>query len=294
MLIYTDSFKTPESSQASVSTAANQARWRTLIEWHIYIHLTLLSCYHANWTSARTWLDKLRELTGKLPIDEAESLERWTTYLDGVISQGAGDTDAAISAFQSPLLSLPEPTSNRSISVQQDLAILAALNTLLIIRDPSHPQHHRAETLLAALEPLCLAHPNKAIEAGLHLVKATATPSRPGETPSIIKTKQHIHTALKVAKSVANQQLLAISMNFMTAMFFKDIVGEQAEKSAKAGRQLAKRAGSALWTCVADGMLADTLTKHGKAQEAAAAVGEARELAGQLPETLRERCGGGN
>ncbi|KAJ9641976.1 hypothetical protein H2199_005191 [Coniosporium tulheliwenetii] len=115
-------------------------------------------------------------------------------------------------------------------------------------------------------------------------------PSFHGEAPSIIKTKQYIHTALKVAKSVANQQLLAISMSFMTAMFFKDIVGEQAEKSAKAARHLARGAGSALWTCVADGMLADTLVKHGKREEAAAVLGEARELAAQLPEELGKRA----
>lgn len=252
-----------------------------------------MSSYRADWAAARAWLNKLHETRHKHGISEAESLDQWATYLHGVIDQASGNTVSALSVFQSPLLSLPDPGPNRSLSVQQDLAILAALNTLLIIRDSAHPQHHQADTLLLKLEPLCLSHPNKAMEAGLYLVKATSTPSFHGEAPSIIKTKQYIHTALKVAKSVANQQLLAISMSFMTAMFFKDIVGEQAEKSAKAARHLARGAGSALWTCVTDGMLADTLAKHGKREEAAAALGEARELAAQLPGELGKRCGGG-
>ncbi|EON61650.1 hypothetical protein W97_00866 [Coniosporium apollinis CBS 100218] len=288
-----ESFKLPESPGESFSTATDRARWKTLIEWHIYVHLALLSSYRADWASARAWLNKLHETRHKHGISEAESLDQWATYLHGVIDQASGNTVSALSVFQSPLLSLPDPAPNRSLSVQQDLAILAALNTILIIRDSAHPQHHQADTLLLKLEPLCLSHPNKAIEAGLYLVKATSTPGFHGEAPSIIKTKQYIHTALKVAKSVANQQLLAISMSFMTAMFFKDIVGEQAEKSAKAARHLARGAGSALWTCVTDGMLADTLAKHGKREEAAAALGEARELAAQLPGELGKRCGGG-
>lgn len=79
-------------------------------------------------------------------------------------------------------------------------------------------------------------------------------------------------------------------MNFMTAMFFKDIVGEQAEKSARAGRQLAKRGGNKMWVCVSDGMLAETLEREGKREDAVAARREGEGLVSDLPAELRERC----
>lgn len=75
----------------------------------------------------------------------------------------------------------------------------------------------------------------------------------------------------------------------MSEKFFKGVVGEQAEKSAKAGAAMAKKSGSRLWTSVCDGILADTLARQGKAEESQKAREEATRRAGELPTNMRRR-----
>ena len=264
----------------SVASASSRMTWRTVIEWHMRLHLAFMSCSRADWSSAETALESLRETATNTSIDSSGTLARFATYLSGVIEQGKGSTASALSTYQSPTLSLPN-SNVRTSDARTDVSILAAMNSLLIIREVSHPQHHLAENLLTGIEPLCLTHPNKSIVSAFHLIKATTN-----SKDSIVKTKQCIKSALQAAKSISNQQLLCISMNLMTAMFFTDIMGEQAEKSAKAGRLLAKRCKDDLWICVADGMLVDTLEKHGKVQEAQVVRQEMLELKDKLPHNL--------
>lgn len=78
-------------------------------------------------------------------------------------------------------------------------------------------------------------------------------------------------------------------MNAMTDLFFHGIVGEQAEKSAMAGRSLANRAGDNLWLCVANGMLGDVKERCGKIPEAEAARKEGASKLKDLPEALKRR-----
>lgn len=275
-----ESFDLRESAPESVTSASNRMTWRTVIDWHMRLHLAFMCCSRADWSSAETALESLRQTAANTSIDSSGTLMRFATYLGGVIEQGKGLTASALSTYQSSMLSLPN-SNVRTSDARTDVSILAAMNSLLVIRDVSHPQHHLAESLLAGIEPLCLTHPNKNIVSAFHLIKATTN-----SKDSIVKTKQCIQSALQAAKSISNQQLLCISMNLMTAMFFTDIVGEQAEKSAKAGRLLAKRCKDDLWICVADGMLADTLEKHGKMQEAQVVRQEMMELKDKLPHNL--------
>ena len=68
----------------------------------------------------------------------------------------------------------------------------------------------------------------------------------------------------------------------MSAKFFKGVVGEQAEKSARASLSLARKGGDRLWWSVADGVLGDTLEVQGKGAEAEAVRREGREIAAGL------------
>lgn len=296
LTLETESLDVPDVAQGSLHGVSDRAKWQGLINWHMRLHLTFLSCNRADWATAKTWLGSLKQ--SKRTIEVSESQTRWTAYLSGVIEQGLGNTEAALSLFQAPMFALPPPTARVS-STPTDISILAALNSLLIIRDPSHPSHARAGPLVSALEPLCLSHPNKSIVSAFYLIRAicsrtsTSTSTNNSSTERqepIIKLKQHLQQALQAAKAAANTQLLMLSMNFMTAMFFKDIVGEQAEKSARAGRQLAKRGGDKTWVCVSDGMLAETLDREGKREEAAVARREGEGLIAALPVGLREKC----
>ena len=158
--------------------------------------------------------------------------------------------------------------------------------------------------MLAALEPLALNHPNKSVQSATYLLK---TLLEDPATSKIIKQKQSLQQALSLARKVSNQHLLTLSMNLMTSLFFKDIVGDQATKSFHAGWVLAKRcesegAGSTsgsggeaadgrggLWTAVAGSMWAETLEKQGTSEKAGELRREARDILERLPDGVKDR-----
>ena len=82
-----------------------------------------------------------------------------------------------------------------------------------------------------------------------------------------------------------------MTLSVMSAKFFKGVVGEQAEKSARAGQNMAYKSGMKLWMSVSNGMLADTLERQGKREEADRVRQAAIRLAGQLPKTLQRSEG---
>jgi hypothetical protein len=72
----------------------------------------------------------------------------------------------------------------------------------------------------------------------------------------------------------------------MCSRFFANVVGNQAEKSAKAASFQAKNSGNVLWMSVADGMLAQNYEVQGKKFEAQVKLEEANMLAQQaMPES---------
>lgn len=77
-------------------------------------------------------------------------------------------------------------------------------------------------------------------------------------------------------------------LNIMSWKFFSGVIGEQADKSARASLTLAKKGGDSLWTCVAAGVLADTLEAAGRINEAEQARLEGQKYARELPDRIRE------
>ena len=69
-------------------------------------------------------------------------------------------------------------------------------------------------------------------------------------------------------------------------------MGEQAEKSARASLQLAKKGKDSLWIGVANGKLAETLDKQGKGEEADAVRREGLEVAGKMPGSMQREVDG--
>ena len=78
----------------------------------------------------------------------------------------------------------------------------------------------------------------------------------------------------------------------MSWKFFRGVVAEQAEKSARASQGLAKKGRDPLWICVADGVLADTLEVQGKGEEAEKVRREGWEVAGRLPGVMMREVEG--
>lgn len=78
-----------------------------------------------------------------------------------------------------------------------------------------------------------------------------------------------------------------MTLTFMSWKYFRGVVGEQAEKSVRAGRAMAKRANDRLWASVTDEMLAETLERHGKGDEARNVREEGQRLITGLSPSLK-------
>jgi hypothetical protein len=267
---------------SSLSIAAHRLEWWTRLEWNMHLMLAFLRCNRSEWDAANIHLKILRKTTPGSDAAKSDSRKRWLTYLSGVIEQGSGNTDNALACFQDPLLALPAEAPTQTSDPQSDLQLLAALNTLLIIHSRTHPSYYLAEPILTALEPLTINHPNQAIVSAMHLLKSIINLSQ-----TMTSQKQSLQSALNCARAIKNSQLLAVSMNVMTSMFFRDIVGSQAQQSTNTARVLAGRARSGLWGAVAAGMTADTLEALGNAEGANNARADAERAVEALPPAVK-------
>ena len=265
----------------SIHLASSRKVWRQILKCYLQLHLTFALSSRTAWSEAENQLHQLQETAATLPSESAGLLNLQILYLSGVIHQGTGDLITALSIFQSPSLALPSPDHTPSSPVHLDLSILSALNTLLIIRTPTHTSHRLLSPLLAALSPLCTTNPNKPLLAAYHLLLATCSPSN-----TILRTKQHLQSALQAAKQSASNQLMCMTLNFMSWKFFKGVVGEQAQKSARASQNLAKKGMDRLWESVASGVLGDTLEIADRPEEAEQVRKAGMEIASRLPEAM--------
>ena len=270
----------------SITPSLNQHIWREQVICQMYIHLAFILCARTAWSAAKQQLGTIQ--TSVLSIGHAlgsvpETLCRMTDYLEAVISQGVGEIEQAVRIYQNERISFDGyRTTSHPSQLHLDVALLSTLNSLLIIRLPSHPQHDQLPTLLSLIEPLCIRNPNRQIQSAYHLLTATTSPD-----PKIIHTKSSLQSALQTAKQSGNNQLMCMVLNLMSWKFFRGVVGEQAEKSAQASRSLAEKCMDTLWVSVASGVLGDTLEAAGRIEEAKLARANGERTAALLPEAIQ-------
>jgi len=285
-------------SSTSLASATARFAWRQKMEWNLRLQLGFVYCCQLRWDAASRTVEQLKSGLVKLESCNSDDLQRWIKYLEATIAQGTGDLDKALAIYQTPLLKLPDLAPNRLPTVQHDVAILAALNQLLIIFPHSHPQHFRASALLASLEPLALHHHHKAIVSAIWFIKTLVDDEA---SATIMGRKQVLQHALLAARSMSNQQLLVQCMALMNNLFFRNIVGDQASKSLRTGWVLAKRnegrssqgdsesSGGGLWTAVAGSMYADLLERQGALKDAEKLREETEGVVDRLPDKVRQR-----
>ncbi|KAL2871286.1 uncharacterized protein BJX67DRAFT_369561 [Aspergillus lucknowensis] len=275
-------FQSPQEITESLVNANRRVEWRRSLFCNLLIQQVFLACGRTDWDVASRTLKELRRETQASGDNLSDAIQCLIEYAAGTIAQATGDLEAALTAFQSPLLSLSSSFSKTARNdPHRDTAILAAINTVLILRDPSHPSHSNLPNLLSALESFCRASPNKYIQAAYYLLCATV------QTDSTIQTKQYLQQALQSATAIGNSQITCMTLTFMSWKYFRGVVGEQAEKSARAGRAMAKKANDRLWVSVTDEMLAETLERQGKREEANGVREEGNRVTMGLPSALR-------
>ncbi|GFF57670.1 MAU2 chromatid cohesion factor homolog [Aspergillus udagawae] len=276
------SFKAPQEIAESMVNANRRVDWRRILYCNLLLHQVFLACGRTDWDLANQTLKELRPIAEGLGDQLPDTIQRLMEYATGALAQATGDLEAALSIFQSPRLSLSSITSKTARNdPRRDIAILATLNTILILRDPNHPSHSNLPSSLALVESFCKGSPNKYIQAAYYLVCATV------HTESTIQTKQYLQQALQSATAISNSQITCMTLTFMSWKYFRGVVGEQAEKSARAGRAMAKKANDRLWVSVTDEMLAETLERQGKSEEAEGVRDEGHRVMTGLPPALK-------
>ena len=255
--------------------------WRQRLKANMHLHLVFILCTRTAWTLAQEQLQHTKAEMIALDSHTPDDLSLITLYVEGIIHQGVGNLDSALEVFQGPELAISHINRLAASQVQLELSIVSALNTLLIIRSRPHCSHQLSR-LLEYLEPLCARHSNKSIATAYNLVIATVS-----APDSIVRTKQCLQYALQAAKSCGNQQLLYMTLNFLSWKFFRGVVGEQAEKSARTSHFTAKMGMNRLWMGVSAGVLGDALEVQGRLKDAEAVKDEGRNIASGLPEALQ-------
>lgn len=265
----------------SISAALSRRAWRQNMKAYMQLHLTFALCTRTAWALAQEQLQNVKATVDVLDSHTNDDLHLTVLYLEGVIHQGTGNLDSALKIFQGPSLALTQINRSAASQVQLELSIVSTLNTLLIIRSrpESFPESPR---LLEYLGPLCTTSPNKSIQTAYQLVIATVS-----APDSIVRTKQSLQYALQAAKACGNKQLLYMTLNFLSWKFFRGVVGEQAEKSARTSHFTAKMGMDRLWMSVSAGVLGDALEVQGRLKEAEAVRAEGRNIAAGLPDAVK-------
>jgi hypothetical protein len=290
-----------ETVPGSLASSIERSTWRRTLECQFLLEKAFLFCSRSDWASARAALDEVDLIGHDLGIQYLPELNCIARYLDGAIYQGTGDLATALSIFQSATFAIPPTTSKTSRNdIKRDTSLLAALNAILIIHLPSRPSHHLLQPLLAKITPFLQNNTTTSpllqsahsfivsILTGLSPNEGTSDPFSETSTP-ILRTKQYLGVALATARKIGNAQITSLSLAMMTDKFFKGVVGDQAEKSARASSAMARKSGNALWTSVCDGMLASSLMIQGKRVEAEKSRDDALRMAESLPVGLQRR-----
>jgi hypothetical protein len=216
----------------------------------------------SDWAKVKERLHYLERLKPSQGI-----LELYSLYLSGTYYQGTANLALALGVFEDPRFSLglakSEGASERQLEFQ--LSILAALNRLWILQEPSHRDDRKTAELAEQLKTQCEQNPDPEIKTAYNVAMAAIQKTPP---LSINQIKRHIQSSLNGAQNTSNTHFTSIALNTMRCRLFENVVGEQALKSAKAGAAQAKRVGNLLWMSVADGMLAQSYEVQGAMVEA--------------------------
>ncbi|KAH9837516.1 Cohesin loading factor [Teratosphaeria destructans] len=265
-----------DAHSQSFAAHAASAEWQSVMRALIHLQLAFAHCARSEWMDAQKVLETIR-LNTTFGDNFSNAL---VTYLQATCNQALGNLQGAITLYQSPQLTYA--ADSKCPNALKDLKVLATLNTISILHKGG-PEETPA--MIARVEQHCIKHSNPSFRSAYNLVKAAAQPQS-GNT--ILKTKQYLQSATQNAQVAANHQLMAICINIMSWRYFQGIVVEQAQKSVKAARTLAKRAGSTLWTAVAEKMFANTLELCGEHKEAQIARAALQNTMAALPQSLKD------
>ncbi|EFQ97286.1 hypothetical protein MGYG_00327 [Nannizzia gypsea CBS 118893] len=279
----------PQGISESLVASSSRICWRRRLYCNMLLQQVFLFCSRSEWRMANKTLKEVRSTLAELGDSVSDDIICLAEYARGIIYQAIGDIEAAMGTLRQPIFSLSRATNKVPRSnPHRDIIILANLNLVLLLRDPSKTDHSLASETLSIVGPHCQSSPNKYIRAAHSLISATV------HTESTIQTKRDLHQALQAATAIQNSQITCVALTFMSWKYFRGVIGEQSEKSAMAARAMARKADDKLWMSVTDDLLAETLDRQGKSAEAQALRAKADRKLEALPPALKMNRPDGN
>ncbi|KAK4203251.1 cohesin loading factor-domain-containing protein [Triangularia verruculosa] len=258
--------------------ALKQNDWGRELSCYTHILVGLQAATVTDWAKVKQNLDAIRQQPHTSP-SSGSSLEILTLYLEGCLQQGTANMDEALAVWKNPRFELdPTGAYKNGSRLETELCILATLNKIYIMQEPTQKDPAETAELIDLLRPICEDNPDSEIRTAWNLVLASST-FEPAMT--LNQAKRHIHSSLSGAQELNNTQYLSMALNIMRCKLFENVVGEQALKSAKAGSTQAKKSGNLLWMSVAEGMLSQSYEIEGQMQQARAAGEEGLRLANE-------------
>jgi hypothetical protein len=276
-LTSTGSLQQHSALHLSIPAAIAQRNWVKILDYHTKFILGLVACYHDDRATASRAVSMLRERIAEQPFSGLPPYTQMITYLSGSLDQSGGSIDSAMRTFSAAEFELPSAGGS---DFKTDLAILATMNRLLVIRDPLHLDHYLAQVLFAQLQPLCENHPHLHIQCGFRIIQAINSPNE-----TINRQKSLIESTAKRAMGLkpSNLQFVAIGLNYMASNFFADSVGDRPLKSVRAARHVSKQGRSVLWRAVSLGICINTFQRNGFLKDVQECTEHLNALKGKLP-----------
>ncbi|CAI6328692.1 unnamed protein product [Periconia digitata] len=270
----------PPSFGISIPAALKQRDWVKILDWHIKFAIGIVACYHEDRSTAKSAVTMLQERSSQPPFQGLEPYACALSYLSAVLDQCNGSVESALAIYSGAEFDLPD--SKSTADFKTDIVILAMCNRLLIISNPSHPEHYQIQLLFAQLQSLCTNHPNLHIECAFQIIRAVIIPE-----PSINRRKTLIQTATQRGQKLMNYQFMSMCLNYMASRFFADQVGKQPLGAARAARSISKQGRSVLWKAVSYGICTHTFQVNGLLEDAQNCQLEFNKIRHQLPPALR-------
>jgi hypothetical protein len=275
--------KTPHKLPFTVIVAHKD--WNSALDWQSLFVIGLIACYRDDTTTATEALGILKKRAARSSPNEEAA--RTLAYLSAVYDQRNGAFSSALQTYSSKLLELPSQASTNV--TKTDLAILAALNRVLIVRYPGHPQHNMTNALLTQLTPLCENHPNQYIRVAHRLVHAMSSPDTTTDA-SIMRKKTYVQAAVNrssdILKKTQNREFVTMALSYFSASFFANQVSDKAVQAVRATKHNNKWSRGPLWTAVAAGMCMHTFQQNGLSDEAQEVRREYETIVKLLPPAL--------
>lgn len=254
-----DSLRKQSPYGLPISAACAQTQWRKVLDWHATFTLGLIAIHREDHPTADDALHTLKRRVSRPLYASQPQYTKSLSYLEALIDQTNGHFDSALATYSSDAFMIA--TKTPAPTMTSDFGILAAMNRLLIARDPAHPDHQNVGTLLAQLRSACEDHPSQYIRMAYSLVNALSTLD-----PSINRLKTLMNNATQKShdlfKRTHNREFVVMALCYFTARFFIDPVTDKSSSAANAVRQHAKQSNRPLWMAVACGLMIKVFEHH--------------------------------